>query len=355
MRGWGQDLRLAARRLGRTPGFTAVTLTVLALGIGVNTALFSALDAVLRGSAPYAEADRLVVLDLTMAGDEGLPPDTLPWSWPRYAFARERLSVFEGIAAYSVRELNLTRPGDALRLGVEVVSPGYFELLGVRPVVGRAFTRSEEPPAPGGVAILGHALWATRFGGDPGVIGQSVTVEGRTFVVVGVMPAGFRGLTGRGELWVPLSAASTLLNPRLLEAASLHWFRAIGRLRPGASPVRAAPELAAVAVAMTEALSDPSDRGPLGIATVPFHEARVNPVTRLALGALLAGGLLLLAITCANVASSSSRVSSFRRAAGAWGSGSRSWPREPWPAVRATPSTRPAPGASNTWIRLSSA
>lgn len=303
MRGWGHDLRFAARRLGRTPGFTAITLTMLALGIGANTALFSALDAALRGSAPYPEADRLVVLDLTMSEDGRLPPDTLPWSWPRYAFVRERLSSFDRVAAYSVRDLTLTRPGDARRVGVEVVSPGYFEVLGTSPLLGRAFTRSEEPPAPGDVAILGHALWTARFGSDPDVIGRSVTVEDQAFVVVGVMPAGFRGLTGRGELWVPISAASTLLNPRLLEAVSLHWFRAIGRLRPGATPLGAGPELDAVGAAMTEALSDPSDGGALGIAAVPFRQARVNPVTRLALGAALAGGLLLLTIACANVAS----------------------------------------------------
>jgi putative ABC transport system permease protein len=314
MRDWGHDLRLAARRLGRTPGFTAITLAMLALGIGANTALFNALDAALRGSAPYPEADRLVILDLTMSGDGRLPPDTLPWSWPRFDFARERLSIVESVAAYSVRDLNLTRPGDAQRLGVEVVSPGYFELLGVRPAAGRVFTASEEPPAPADVAVLGHALWTTRFGGDPDVIGRSVTVEGQALVVVGVMPAGFRGLTGRGELWVPISTAATLLNPRLLEAASLHWFRAIGRLRRGTKADRAGPELAAVGTAMTEALSDPSDRGGLGIAAVPFRRARVNPVTRLTLGSVLAGGLLLLSIACANVASLLLARASARRA-----------------------------------------
>ncbi len=299
MGGWGRDVSLAVRRLGRAPGYAAVTIIVLGLGIGANTALFNALDAALRGSAPYPDPDRLVMVDLTATDRGGQVPDTLPWSWPTFSLARERIPSLEPFAAYSARDLTLTRPGDPDRVEVELVSAGYFDLLGVRPRLGRVFTASEEPPADVAVAVLGHALWTSRFGSDPNVLGRSVTVEGRTLEVVGVLPPGFRGLTGRGELWVPIASAPTLLNPRLLEAASLHWFYAIGRLRPDVPKAPGPAELTAAGAAIDDALGG----GGHGVSPVPFLRARVNPITRLSLVAVLVGGLLLLGIACANVAS----------------------------------------------------
>ena len=301
MSGWAQDLRMAIRRLTRTPEFTTITVLILGLGIGANTALFSALRAALAGSGRYTDADRLVLVDVIQENKPGVPFDTLPWSYPKFSFLRERSRSLESLAAFHARDLTLKRPGDATRVGVEVVSPAYFQLLGARPVIGRTFLASEDPPDPGAVAILGHALWMTRFGGDPSVIGGTVTVEDVSFEVVGVMPAGFRGLTGRADLWVPVASAPALLNPRLLEGPWLHWFRAVGRLAPGTTLEQARAELATLGAVMTETY--PYGGGAYGVAAVPFLSARVNPVTRLALSAVFAGGLLLLAITCANVAS----------------------------------------------------
>ncbi|MBW3534154.1 MAG: ABC transporter permease, partial [Gemmatimonadetes bacterium] len=316
MGGWAQDLRAAARRLVRAPGFTVVTVLVLGLGVGANTALYSALYAALVEASPYPDPDRLVTVDLLMALDPDAPADTMPWSYPKFELARERIASVDPMGAYMLRTHTLTGAGDAARVGVEFVSPAYLGIVGVRPALGRLFDASEEPPAPAAVALLSHALWTTRFGADPGVAGRSLTLDDASLQVVGVLPPGFAGLTGGADLWVPMAGLAAMGSNRL-RASWAHGIWAVGRLAPGVGLERARAEMAGVGPALTEAFPGPAgytSRGeqeslipgssaPLhGATVVPFLRARVNPVTRLAVAAVSAGGLLLLLVACANVA-----------------------------------------------------
>src|SRR5215204_837799 len=197
-----QDVRYGLRMLARSPGFTAVAVVSLALGVGVNTAVFSLFNAVLiRPVAVVADQSRLVWL-------------RAPSSYPDYQDYREQARSFEGMAAATgTREFSLTREGQPELLRGEFVTANYFEVLGVRADAGRTFTE-EEGRAPSTVVVLAHSLWRTRFGADPSVVGRQITLNGLGFTVVGVAPERFVG-TEVGlnrELWVPLST-EPLLNP----------------------------------------------------------------------------------------------------------------------------------------------
>ncbi len=302
MNGLGQDLRFALRRLGRTPGFTVLAVLVLALGIGANASLFSALNAVLLEKPPYPEAERMVVVDLLLSPRAGAPRDTFPWSYPKFEMARAALSGVDVLAAYAARTGALAGEGGAARIGVEIVTPSYFEVLGTRPAVGRVFGRGEEFPAAGGVALVSHGFWLTRFGGDASLIGRTVTIDGVALEVVGVGPRGFRGVSGAADVFVPVAGLATMRGARRVTNAWSHWLYGIGHLRAGVSVEEAQAEAAALGAALTEAYPDPSGGGSHGVAVVPFLRARVNTVARLAVIAVSVGGLLLLLIASSNVA-----------------------------------------------------
>ncbi|HEX7049828.1 MAG TPA: ADOP family duplicated permease [Longimicrobiales bacterium] len=310
----GDDVRHALRRLRRTPGFAAVVVLVLGLTIGANTAIFSALKAALLAEPPYPARERLVVVDLLMRGAGGAPADTMAWSYPKFELVRERLGALESMAAYWRATATLTGAGDAARIGVEYVSPSYFELLGVRPLLGRTFAAGEEPPAPGAVALLSHDVWATRFGGDPGVVGRTITLDGASLEVVGVLPRGFEGVSGAADLWVPMAGIATVQGPRRLERPQAHWHRAFGRLRPGTTLEAARAEAATLGHALDEAYPLPPGDGTHGVTMVPMLRARVNPLTRLAVSAVAAGAAILLLIACGNVAGLLLARASARRA-----------------------------------------
>ena len=166
MAGMVRNVRLSIRRLMRTPGFTFVTIGVLALGIGANTALFSALRGALLSTPPYPETERIVLVDLLLESAAGDPADTMGWSYPKFELGRRELESVESLAGYNASTLTLTGVGPASRLAVEYVTPTYFEILGVTPDVGRLLTPDEEAPAEAPVVLLSHALWTGRFGGD---------------------------------------------------------------------------------------------------------------------------------------------------------------------------------------------
>src|SRR5437763_1046503 len=188
-----QDVRYAVRLLRRAPSFAAVTVGVLALGIGSNTAIFSLVDAVRLRALPYAAPERLVVLwgNVMRARVErrgASYPDFLDW--------RAQSSSFDGMAAFDSTRMTLSGSGEATRLPVETVSANYFSLLAVAPVLGRTFL-SEEDVVPGKVAvtILADGFWRAQLGGDPQIVGRTLVLDGRRFTVVGVVPPGFRALT----------------------------------------------------------------------------------------------------------------------------------------------------------------
>jgi len=301
LNGLGLDCRHAIRRLRRSPGFAIVVIVVLALGIGANTALFSALDAMLR-SSPYPDAERLVLMDILLAQRAGAPPDTLPWSYPKFELARRQVRSLDAVAGFNTRTGNLTGPEGATRIGLEYVSPAYFELLGVQAILGRTFLPSEDPPTPAAIVLLAHSLWTTRYGSDPGVVGRTIQLDGASLEVVGVLPQGFQGVSGAAEAWVPLAGIIAMRGGRRLELPWAHWLRVLGRLAPGSSLEQARAESAALGIALTKSYPDPSGGAAHGVTVIPFLQAKTNPITRLALTVVSAAGMLLLLVACANVA-----------------------------------------------------
>ena len=300
------DVRIAARTLGRTPGFTAAAVAVLALGIGANAAVFSAVRGTLLAPLPFPDADRLVLLDLTDSSTVRTgPPRPVPWSYPKYRVLVDAPGrPVDRVAAFASRTLTLTGAGDAARVQAEVVSPGYLEILGARPAVGRALAAPDDADAPP-VVVLGHALWRERFGGDPAVVGRDVRLDDHPFRVVGVAPRGFLGLTGGGELWVPLRAAATLYGATgaaMLDHPQTHWLRAVGRLRPGATVAALDAWMDGVAGAVTRAHPDGDPTVVTGADAQLLGEGRVNAQARRSLVVLSAAAALLLLVACANLA-----------------------------------------------------
>ncbi|HEY9285576.1 MAG TPA: ABC transporter permease, partial [Pyrinomonadaceae bacterium] len=290
-----QDLKYGARVLARSPGFTLVAVLALALGVGANTGVFSVVNAVLLRPLPYAEAERLVRVggtSKTEAIGTLSPPDFFDW--------RARNTVFEGMAAYDATSPSLTGGGEPERLNAARVSPGFFSLLRTPPAIGREFLPEEEQRGRHRVAVLSHALWQRRFGGDPGVLGRSVELSGESFEIVGVMPEAFEPpqFAGRDAeppaLWVPFA-------PDLAR-----WGRggssvdaAIARLKPAASIEQARAEMDAIARALEEQYSDTNAKR--GVRLDSLREQLVGGSRRALLVFVAAVGFVLL-IACANVA-----------------------------------------------------
>lgn len=303
MGGFVSDLRHALRRLRRSPVTVTVAVLVLALGIGVNTALFGALEAALLRPLPYPASNRLVVVDMLLQRSSSAPMDTFPWSWPKFAAIQNELRTVPSMAAYAPASATLTGEGQpATRIGIEYVSPGYFELLGVRPVAGRTFAADETPPASVAAVVVGHAFWRTRFGGDPDLVGRRVTMDGADVEVIGVAPPGFRGVSGSADVFLSFGGALAMGAGSRVTSPWRHWIRTIGRLADGATLGQARAEAAAMGAMLTERWPDPAGAGAHGVTLVPLESASVNPVTRLTLSAVSAAGALLLVIAFANVA-----------------------------------------------------
>src|SRR5438094_9401807 len=204
-----QDLRYGMRMLAKNPGFTAVAVVTLALGIGVNTAIFSLVNGILLQPLPFAQVDRLVAIT--------------DW-YPQGALVAMRANLHSvEVAGYSDgQELNLTGLGDPVRLYGTAVSANFFSLLVVRPELGRTFLSGDNQPGKDNVVIVSHALWRQKFGGDPNVIGRWVTLEGKSRQIVGMMPAGFQiphlGLklphaSSEATFWVPLHLEPRAVGP----------------------------------------------------------------------------------------------------------------------------------------------
>jgi putative ABC transport system permease protein len=294
----GQDLRIAARGLRRSPGFTLVGVLTLALGIGANAALFSILDAVLLRPLPYPDAERVVRV---YAQWEGSARAEL--SPAEYLDLREQAGSFQALGVYADGWANLTGGDRPERLRAAYLSASAFPALGVRAAAGRAFTAAEDAPGAAPVAVLGHDLWVRRYAADPGIVGREIRLDGGPATVVGVMPAGFAlpDDLARGE-------AADVFLPLGIDRASVpnrgsHFLHGVARLRPGVTPAAARRELAAVAAGFVRDFPDdyPANMA-FGTGAEPVRDAvlgQVRPVLLLLTGAV---GLVLL-IACVNVAS----------------------------------------------------
>src|SRR5262245_47411211 len=237
-----QDLRYGARMLLKNPGFTLIAVLTLALGIGMNTAIFSVLYAVLLRPLPYPDADRIVRIDETdgrggARGGMGVSPPNL------LDFQQQNRS-FDHIAAYTGGSFILTGGQEPLRLQSAEVSHNLFSLLGVRPLLGRAFSAADEKPGQNQVAIVSYGLWKRRFGSDPGLVGRQIVLDDKGYLVAGIMPSGFEFpiRTEGVDVWVPLSFPADVSNLR-----GAHYLDVVGRLKPNLSLAQAHEDLERIA------------------------------------------------------------------------------------------------------------
>ena len=283
-----QDVTFGIRMLRRQPGFTAVAVLALALGIGANTAIFSVVDAVLWRSLPFPGDDQLVAIGEQRAPDRQTmgpvaPADFVDW--------RAQSRAFTTIAAASDFNLNLSGDGEPQRLRALALSPGFLDALGVAPVRGRVFRADEEEPG-NRVAILSEGLWRTRFGGDPQILGRKILLNAQPYEVVGIMPARF-WWTSNPEVIVPLTLSASQRTLR-----SLHSFRVVGRRRPGVSLDQARADMDAIGREL--ARQYPAENTGHAPMVVPIRESLVGDMRDALLLLLVAVGLVLV-IACANV------------------------------------------------------
>jgi putative ABC transport system permease protein len=206
-----QDVKYSLRLLGRAPGFAVVAIATLALGIGANTAMFAVVNAVLLKPLPFRDADRLMLVHMLApdprAGAE-VYRETI-WSYPKYRTFLDVQHSFEDEALFAGRDYNLSGGGDPERVRGEVVTDRYPAVLGIAPILGRGFTYDEANRAGAEpIAMIGYGLWTRRYGGDASILGRSIGINGTPYTVVGVLPQGFKGLTGDAQVWTPLAVVS---------------------------------------------------------------------------------------------------------------------------------------------------
>jgi len=280
-----QDLAFALRTLRKNPGFAAVAILTLALGIGANTAIFSLVNGVLLRPLPFANPDRLV-------------STTSYYPKGPFVVMRQHSRTMDFAAHTDLTEFNLTNVDSPVRLSGSSVSSNWFSVLGVRPELGRTFRDGEDQPGKSNLVILSHSLWQRRFGADPNIVGHSITLDGQPHEVVGVMPPEFRWPSPKTDLWVPLT-----LDPRDIgDYWGASYMPMIARLRPGATLEQARVDLTELRPQILAAYAwrMPDDSFKKST-VVTLHEAIVGDVRARLVILLGAVGLLLL-IACANVA-----------------------------------------------------
>lgn len=301
--GW-TDLRVALRSLRRAPGFTLAAVLMLALGIGANTALFSAIRDALLTAPPFPEPDRIALLDLTDSSSVNPAPATsIPWSYPKYgALAAATDLPLVAVGAYAVRNLTLTGAGDATVLPVEVATPGYFDVLGVSVDLGRGFSADDDREGATPVALMSNELWTSRFGAAADLVGRDVMLNGQPVTIVGILPTGFRGLTGVAQLWVTPHGGAQLITPILVRAAQAHWMQAVGRMSPEATLESLRDRMRAVGQAAEAVAPDSDPTAVRGGSARGLMEVRVGERARRSLMVLSLASALLLVVACANLA-----------------------------------------------------
>ena len=304
MKTFCQDLRFAVRNLRKSPGFAAVAIVSLAIGIGANTTIFSLIEAIFLRPLPVEDPSRLV----SMYTADRKNPGYLACSWANYEEFRDHNAVFSALALYLSIPLSLTGNGEPEPVAGQIVTGNYFHLLGVRPAAGRFFI-PEEDRVPGAhpVVVISHGLWMRRFGGDPQIAGATIGLNNRPYTVVGVAPRDFRGvnLLVTAEVWVP-----TMMYEHVLPNAS--WFRQrrallfipVGRLKPGISMEQAEASMKGLAAQLEREY--PRENEGRSVRLVPLAQSAIQPNQRaifVRTGALLASvsGLVLL-IACTNIA-----------------------------------------------------
>ena len=290
----GHDVVLAARALRRAPGFTAVVLLTLALGIGANVAVFGVVRAIVLRSMPWADPSALVRLYMSSAG---VPNPRGQLSAADFVDVRQQARSFAGVAAMSEGRLTIARDGEAEAWTSLRVTADFFDVLGAHAAIGRTFAPGEDAADAAPVVVLSHERWRRHFGGDPDVVGKSLAVGERRLRVIGVMPEGFVSPIGLVDAWTPLRLEPVLRDE--VRRRKWHWMEAIARLRPGVTPAAAQAELEALAARY--AREHPESNTGYRLHSFALRDELVGPARTRLLLVMGAAGLVLL-IACANVA-----------------------------------------------------
>src|SRR5438876_6173632 len=285
------DLKFAFRQLLKNPGFTAVAVLTLALGIGANTAIFSVVDAVLLRPLAYPDSGQLVWLS-----ERGPDWSGGPISYPNFTDWRNQQSVFERFGVYSGNNFTLTGAGEPLRLAGALMSADVFAALRTQPEIGRVLREHEDKPGATPVAVISHELWQNRFGGDAGIVNKTISLNGKPYSVLGVMPAGFE-FPNKVDLWLPVGPYSA--ESRWQKRDNHPGLFGLARLKPGVTLEKARTDLDVIAVRLEQQY--PESNKTRRVQIDRLLDNKVGNVRR-ALWILLGAVSFVLVIACANVA-----------------------------------------------------
>jgi predicted permease len=303
-----QDLRYGLRVLAKSPGFTAVAVLSLTLGIGANTTIFTLTKAIFLQSIPVKDPSRVVILYSTAQSRGGPLQEYLPTPYPNAQDYREKNDVFSGSSIAIFTGLNLTISGKEQQVFGEVVNANLFDVLGVQPMLGRGFS-AEEDVSPRPVVVLSYALWSRQFGNDPQILGRTIQLDQQEYSVVGVMPSSFHdvGNLGSPDVWIPM-----MMHDQALSGLAKDWFNQrafrltnmVARLKPGVTLAQARASIHTLGIQLEKEY--PKDNGGRNEMLVPIDQTNIPPQVRsvfVRAGTLmmLIVGLVLL-IACANVA-----------------------------------------------------
>ncbi len=284
-----QDLRFGLRTLKKTPGFTAVAVLTLAIGIGANAAIFSFVDAILLKPLPYAEPDRILrVLEKPPGGGRN------PISALNYLDWQRQNTVFEYMAAQTGGSVTLSGNTEPAQLRGTRVSPHYFDIFGIRPVLGRTFAAEEDQPGKANVAVLSHLLWETQFGADSGIIGRKITLDGQPYDVIGVLPAGGAFDRAYSQIWRPL-----VFEPANL-TRNFHWLTSFALLKRGITLQQARSQVDGIGARIAQAF--PDSNKDWGVTVERFTDIVIGPGLRRSVLIMMAAVGMVLLIGCVNLA-----------------------------------------------------
>lgn len=290
-----KDLRFALRSIRKQPSFTITVIATLALAIGAATAIFSVVESTLLRPLPFRTPNRLAFLWGVAGAQRAIRGGSIieVQDWGRLN------RTFENVAIYDETSLNLRTPQGAERVDAEMVSASYFSMLGVGAARGRLFTADEDRiPDANPLVVISDGMWKTRFGGDPAIIGRTLTFNDKPFEVVGVLPPGFKGISFDTDVWFPAAMARANGAPQNLADRGTRWLGSIGRLRPGVTLEQAQRDLDGVAAQL--ARDFPQTNKDRGVQLFSLRDNYLGPTRAMVLAVFAAVGLLLL-IACANV------------------------------------------------------
>ncbi|HJS98285.1 MAG TPA: ABC transporter permease [Terriglobales bacterium] len=306
----GQDIRYALRTMRKSPGFVAVAVVTLALGIGANTAIFTVVNAVFFNPIPVHDPNRLLSLFTTDQRNRGGLNNFLPVSYPNGEDIQRRTQSFSGVALEIFSTVSMTVNGHPDTYNANLATGNFFDVLGVKPALGRTFRPDEDREAGAGpVIVLNHGFWERKFAANPNVIGQNVLLNGQGFTIIGVAPRGFQGtaVLGGPDMWVPMS-----MHDQVLSGFNKEWFNdrrflgtfPVARLKPGVTEAQARAELQALGSDLQREFPVPNTAR--SFTSLPLLQSAINPNLRglfTRAGALMMTvvGLVLL-IACANIA-----------------------------------------------------